>query len=72
LSGGTADVACIISPSTALADAAATAFGNRIKGRESLTRAANWVRGFNGITGGLAIVDGHMATWGEIELVSLF
>ena len=71
LSLGKADLGCVISPSAALADAAATALGNRIQGPKDLSRIDEWAGGLKGILGVLVILGGKMATWGEIELVAL-
>lgn len=71
LSMGVADVVCLISSSAVLADGAATALGNRIKSKKDLRRVDTWANQINGISGGLAIVEDTMATWGDIELVGL-
>ncbi len=71
LSRGTADAACIISRSTALADAAATALGNLVTGPMDLKRAAEAMSGLEGLEGGVVIAGGRMAAWGDVELVDL-
>ena len=71
LSMGVTDVVCIISSSAVLADGAATALGNKIKSKKDLKRVGAWADQINGISGGLAIVEDRMATWGDIELVGL-
>jgi len=71
LSMGITDVCCILSPSAALADGAATALGNRIKNRDDLENAARWADQIDRIIGGLIIVDDRIAAWGDIELVDL-
>jgi len=71
LSLGKADLSCVISPSAALADAAATALCNRIQGPKDLSRIDEWAGGLKGILGVLVILGDKMATWGEIELVAL-
>jgi len=71
LSQGIADVVCILSPSAALADSAATALGNRIQKRSDLEGVAGWAGQIDGITGGVAIVGEAMATWGDIELAEV-
>lgn len=68
---GVADLACVLSPSAALADGAATALGNRVRARTDLQRAADWARQITGILGGVVIVGDYMVTWGEIQLVDL-
>jgi ApbE superfamily uncharacterized protein (UPF0280 family) len=71
LSMGMADLVCLLSSSAVLADGAATALGNRIKSKTALHKVATWADEMKGIRGGLVIVGGKMATWGEIELVGL-
>jgi len=71
LSEGVADVVCILSTSSLLADAAATLLGNRIKGASDLRAFGEWVQAIDGLLGGLAVVGDKMAVWGDIELVGL-
>jgi hypothetical protein len=71
LSFGKADVGCVLSPSAALADAAATALCNRIQGPKDLSGIDEWAKGIRGILGALVILGDKMATWGKIELVAL-
>lgn len=69
LSFGKADAAIILSPSAALADAAATAVGNLVKNAEDMPRAIDFVREVEGISGIAIIMGGNMAAWGKINLV---
>ncbi|RLC23426.1 MAG: UPF0280 family protein [Deltaproteobacteria bacterium] len=71
LSMGIADAACILSPSAALADAAATALGNRVRRKRDLSAAADWASRVAGVSGGVLIVQDRMATWGAVELVEI-
>jgi len=71
LSRGITDVVCLLSKSTALADAAATALGNRVKTLADLEHAAHWAEAIGGILGGIVIIKDTMATWGDIELVEI-
>jgi ApbE superfamily uncharacterized protein (UPF0280 family) len=71
LSRGITDVVCLLSQSTPLADAAATALGNRVKDRSDLEQAARWAEQIGNIIGGAVIVRDTMATWGDIELVEI-
>jgi hypothetical protein len=71
LSLGGADAACVVASSTALADGAATALGNRVRTRSDLEGAAAWAAGVAGLRGGLVILGKAMAAWGEVELVEL-
>jgi len=69
LSFGKADAAIVLSPSAALADAAATAVGNLVKTAEDMPRAIEFVRKVAGITGIAVIIGDKMAAWGKINLV---
>ena len=71
LSRGITDVVCLLSQSSALADAAATALGNRVMDKPDLEHVAHWADRIGGILGGLVIVKDSMATWGDIELVEI-
>ena len=71
LSMGLADVVCLLSSSGVLADGAATALGNRIKGKENLERIAQWAGEIEDILGGVVVIGDRMAAWGDVELVSL-
>jgi uncharacterized protein len=71
LSLGAADAACVISSSATFADGAATALGNRIRGKKDLQRLGSWAESIPGILGCLVILGDHMAAWGEVELVEL-
>ncbi len=69
LSFGRADAVLIISGNTALADAAATAAGNAVKGPESIEKGIDIARSIKGIDGVLILVDDKMGSWGEIKIV---
>ena len=69
LSFGKADAAIVLSPSAALADAAATAVCNLVKTAEDMPRAIEFVREVEGITGIAIIIGDKMAAWGKINLV---
>lgn len=71
LSHGIADAVCLLSPSAALADSAATALGNRVKRKRDLENAAGWAGRIEGILGGVVILGDAMATWGDVELVEI-
>jgi len=71
LSLGRADLACLLSPSPALADAAATAVGNRVSSPADLERAARWAREIPGLVGGVIVLGKALVTWGDVELMSL-
>lgn len=69
LSFGKADAAIILSKSVFLADAAATAAGNRVNTPEDFDEAINFIRNIKGISGIVLIKDDKMAIWGSIEIV---
>lgn len=71
LSFGSADCATVIAKDAALADAAATALGNRIAGVKDLKPAVEWVMTIPGVIAGLAIKNDQLAVQGSIELVRL-
>lgn len=71
LSLGAADAATVLARSAALADAAATALGNRISRAEDLESALNWAAGLDGVEGALAVLGDRLAAWGRIELTEL-
>ena len=71
LSFGRADAATVVSRDAALADAAASGLGNRIRGPDDLEAALAWVLDVPGVMGALAVCGGRMAVRGEIEIVKL-
>jgi ApbE superfamily uncharacterized protein (UPF0280 family) len=71
LSFGRADAACVVARSCALADAAATALGNRIRTADDLTAAIAFGRTIPGVLGLLAVIGERMAAWGELEIVKV-
>jgi uncharacterized protein len=71
LSLGLADAAMIVSSSTALADAAATAVGNLVKSPGDIPAALERGRQIEGIDGILVIAGDSMGVWGDIKLVKL-
>jgi uncharacterized protein len=71
LSTGSADAVCVVSPSCALADAAATAIGNRIETPRDIQGAIAMGRTIPGIKGIVVVVGREMGAWGHVELVPL-
>ncbi|MCL2474719.1 MAG: UPF0280 family protein [Chloroflexi bacterium] len=69
LSFGLADVAIVIAKNGALADACATALGNRISVKEDLQAAINYIQNIKGVLGVVAIIGQDMAVWGQVELL---
>ena len=68
LSLGRADAACVLAADTALADAAATALGNRVKVPADIPAALEWLSSTAGILGGVVIAGDKLGAWGELEL----
>lgn len=71
LSMGNSDVVCILSRSALLADAAATALGNRVKTKKDLRKISEEADAIEGVLGGIAIMDDEMTAWGKVELKAL-
>jgi ApbE superfamily uncharacterized protein (UPF0280 family) len=71
LSFGKADAACVLAKNTALADAAATALGNRIQGPDSINPALDWIASLPDILGAVVIVGEKLGAWGQVELAPL-
>ncbi len=67
LSLGAADAAVAVGHPAAVADAVATALGNRIQGPGDLEAAVQWAVTVPGIRGCVAVLGGHLAAAGEIE-----
>ncbi len=71
LSNGRADAVCVVSNSCALADAAATAIGNRVANHHDIQPAIQWGRAIEGVRGILVIVSDKMGVWGQIRIKPL-
>ncbi len=71
LSLGRADAACVVAADTALADACATALGNRVPEAAAINAALAWLAGIPGLHGAVVVVGEHLGAWGDIELVPL-
>jgi ApbE superfamily uncharacterized protein (UPF0280 family) len=69
LSFGRADAVTVIAPSAAVADAAATRIGNRVKHRGDLDRALAVAQEIEGVLGVVIIIGDAVGVWGEVELV---
>ena len=66
ISLGDSDVALAMADSAILADALATAIGNRVHGTSSLKTCFDHFKGVPGMIGGLAMVDGEVAMQGRL------
>ena len=68
LSLGKADAAVVISPSTILADASATAIGNLVQGESDILQGIEFATKIKGIKGVLIIKNGKMGIWGDVNI----
>jgi ApbE superfamily uncharacterized protein (UPF0280 family) len=71
LSFGRSDAVCILSKSSALADAAATSVGNVVKEKKDIELGLERGKEIEGILGILIIVGEKMGVWGNIKLTQL-
>ncbi|MFH0725280.1 MAG: UPF0280 family protein [Pseudomonadota bacterium] len=71
LSFGRADAVCVVSASCPLADAAATAIGNRVLSRSDIARGIEFGKTIRGVDGVVIILGDRIGVWGELELVPL-
>jgi ApbE superfamily uncharacterized protein (UPF0280 family) len=69
LSYGKADAVCVLSKSSTMADAAATAIGNIVKGKPDIKAALERGIQIEGVLGIVIIVGEHFGAIGDIELV---
>jgi len=68
LSFGKADACIVLSPSTPLADAAATAIGNLITEAEDIYRGIEFARSIEGLKGVVIIKGDQIGIWGEAKI----
>jgi hypothetical protein len=71
LSLGLADAVVVLARSAALADAAATATGNRVKTAEDIGTALEHGQKIKGVSGIVIICGDKMGAWGDVELIKL-
>jgi ApbE superfamily uncharacterized protein (UPF0280 family) len=71
LSFGKADAVTIISPDTALADAAATRLGNMVKTRTDIDKALELAPQIPSIEAVLILIKDKMGIWGNVEIVAI-
>jgi ApbE superfamily uncharacterized protein (UPF0280 family) len=71
LSLGNADAVITLSPSAALADAAATALGNMVKAADDIPEAIEKAQSIEGLRGVVIIVGDKMGIWGKVRIVPL-
>jgi ApbE superfamily uncharacterized protein (UPF0280 family) len=68
LSLGRADAVMVISSSAAIADAMATAAGNRVHCRRDIQKVLDFLRATRQVMAGAVFVEGEMGFWGDLEL----
>ena len=71
LSFGKADAVTVLSKSSSIADAAATAIGNRVKLPRDIQEAVEFGKTIEGVLGVVVILDDHIGMWGDINIVPL-
>jgi ApbE superfamily uncharacterized protein (UPF0280 family) len=71
LSLGNADAVSVVSESCALADAAATAIGNRVQSKSDINDAIDFGKTIQGVDGLVVIMGDKIGLWGKIEVVPL-
>jgi ApbE superfamily uncharacterized protein (UPF0280 family) len=71
LSLGEASTATILARSAALADAAATAAGNVVRGPGGVEEGLELARRIPGVLGAVIVHRGKIGAWGKVELVPL-
>jgi hypothetical protein len=68
LSFGLADAVTVLSRSTALADAAATAIGNLVKTGDDIPKGLDAGKRIEGVEGIVIIAGAEMGVWGDVKL----
>ena len=69
LSFGKADAVCVISKSATLADAAASAIGNKVKSKNDIKPALDFGIKIKGVTGIIIIIGNEMGAIGDVEFI---
>lgn len=70
LSLGGSDACIVLSHSTALADAAATAIGNVVGYADDIPRGIDLARSVEGIRGVVVMKDDRIGIWGDVKVVT--
>jgi uncharacterized protein len=70
LSFGCADSVVILATDASLADAVATAAGNRVHAKEDLPAAVDFARSVKGVSGVIIVLGNSLASWGNIEFTA--
>ena len=70
LSFGCADSVVILARNPSLADAVATAVGNRIKSKPDIEKALAFARSVKGVLAGVIIYKNSLGSWGKVKFLS--
>jgi ApbE superfamily uncharacterized protein (UPF0280 family) len=68
LSYGKADAVIVLSKSTPLADAAATAIGNLVIQPHDIHRGIEFAKGIDGLRGVVIVKDDNLGVWGKVKI----
>ncbi|MBW2092382.1 MAG: UPF0280 family protein [Deltaproteobacteria bacterium] len=68
---GKTDAATVMADSGALADAAATALGNRVERVQDIEPALNWVLTLDGVRGAAVVLGENIGLLGDLNLVQI-
>ncbi len=68
LSFGRTDATVVVARDTALADAAATAVGNRVKTPDDIKAGLRLASRIEGVSGAVVIIGDQMGAWGQVDL----
>jgi ApbE superfamily uncharacterized protein (UPF0280 family) len=71
ISLGSADAMTVLARSGALADAVASAAGNRVHDADDVEKALEVARGVDGVLGAVVSVAGAVGAWGSVRLVPI-
>jgi ApbE superfamily uncharacterized protein (UPF0280 family) len=71
LSYGMADAVTVLSESTTLADATATAIGNSIKQPGDLNKGLELAQTISGLKGVIIIIESNLGLWGQVNLCQM-
>lgn len=69
LSFGKADAVCVVSPSATLADAAASAIGNKVKSKSDIKKALDFGMKIKGVKGIIIIMGSDIGMIGDVEFI---
>jgi len=69
LSYGKADAVCVVSDACAMADAAATAIGNRVDSPDDIDAAVAFGKTIPGVSAIVIVVGDRMGLWGDLSVV---